>query len=251
MKSQLLADFFVFRIRIFCRCSNLAFLIISLMKRFFFLCCLLLLASGLFAQSKSYIGVKGGYNIGSAFIKHSLNRVTVKEGFKSGFHVGLTTVHYLEKHVGLQAELNYTKKGWIQKFDSGEKFIQDLNYVELPILVNVYFGSRKTRPFINVGTFIEYLVSDSNNGLPIDTTGSDFYYFQAERDKKFGYGLTAGGGFYQDIGSGTIVIEGRFTFNNSNVFESGTLDSGIPNVSNQINTTISIGYLLSFGNGFD
>ena len=221
------------------------------MKRFFLFCCLLLITNGLFAQSKTYIGVKAGYNIGSAFIKHNINRVTVKEGFKSGFHLGLTSLLYMEKNVGLQMELNYTKKGWAQKFDSGEKFIQNLDYIELPILVNVYLGNKKTRLFINLGTFVEYLVNDSNDGLPTDTTGSDFYYFQEERDNKFGYGLTAGGGFHRDFSFGTLMIEGRFTYNNSNVIEPGELSSGIPNLSNQYNTTISVGYMFSFGKGVE
>lgn len=221
------------------------------MKRFFFFFCLLLSISGLQAQSKTYVGIKGGYNFGSAFIKHNINRVTVNEGFKSGFHFGLTSLFYLEKNVGLQMELNYTRKGWTQKFTSGEKYVQNLDYIELPLLVNVYFGKQKTRLFINFGTFVEYLAAHSNDGFPVDTSGSDFYYFQEERDNKFGYGLTAGGGFYRDFSFGTLLIEGRFTFNNSNALDPGSNSSGIPNTSNQINTTISIGYLFSFGQGVD
>lgn len=212
---------------------------------------MLLIASLCFSQSRTYVGVKGGYNFGSAFIKHSVNRLTINEGFKSGSHFGLTFVNYLQKNVGLQAELNYTQKGWTQKFNSGEKYVQNLDYLEFPLLVNVYVGNKKTRLFINFGMFIDYLLKSSNDGLPSNTEGSDFYYYQDERDRKFGYGLAAGGGFHRDFGFGTLLIEGRFSFNQSDAINPGSVDSGIPNVSNQFVTTISIGYLYRFGKGFE
>lgn len=218
-------------------------------KKYIILIILALTVSLSFAQSSTYIGVKGGYNIGSTFIKHTINRINIRQTYKSGYHFGLMAINYIQKNVGLQAELNYTQKGWIQKFSPTKEFVQNMDYLELPILMNIYIGNKKTRLFFNLGMFLEFLATTSHNGIPNDTLGFDFFYYQSERDKKFGYGLTGGGGFYFDFSFGTLLIESRFSFSQSNVINSGTLDSGIPNISNHFVTTISVGYLFRFGKG--
>jgi hypothetical protein len=79
---------------------------------------------------------------------------------------------------------------------------------------------------------------------PSDTQGYDFNPYDETRDRKFGYGLIAGGGIYRDFSFGTIMLQGEFSYGLSNVLDPITEDSGIPDISNLLTSTFSIGYLI-------
>lgn len=196
-------------------------------------------------QKQTYLGVKAGYNYSTVNFKHLLIPQNIVEGYNPGVHLGIMGISYLQKNVGLQFELNYSQKGWKQVFNTGEPdFVTDLDYVELPILINLYLGKRKTRFFINLGTYIEYLIRVKAGATPTDVGNSSFYPYDESRDNKFGYGYRAGGGIYRDFNFGTLFLEGAFVFGLSDILNPVTESSGVPNQSNHLMTSISFGYLL-------
>lgn len=224
------------------------------MKRYFFLIFLGLTihiqsqAQKADFQERTYLGFKAGYNYGTASFGHALQRINIVEGYKPGIHFGLIGINYMEKNIGLQVELNYTQKGWTQLFDPGTpKFTTDLDYIEMPMYMNVYIGEKKLRMFFNLGIYAEYLIRAKASALPADTQGYDFYPYDSSRDRKFGYGMIAGGGFYRDFGFGTLMIQGAFSYGISNVLDPITEDSGIPDLSNLLTSSFSVGYMIKLG----
>lgn len=199
-------------------------------------------------QKKTYLGVKAGYNYSTATFTHLLIPLNIAEGYTPGFHVGLKGISYLKKGIGLQFELNYSRKGWKQIFDNGtEDFVSKMDYVELPILINLYLGNKKTRFYANLGTYIEYLVNVSDGPTPTDTGDFNFYPYDENRDNRFGYGYRFGGGIYQDFSFGTLFVEGSFAFGLSDILNPITDATGVPNQSSYLVGSISVGYLVQLG----
>lgn len=200
-------------------------------------------------QRKTYLGIKGGFNQSSAYFLHTIDGVPkINSDFISGFHGGIIVMNYWRSHLGLQAELNYTQKGWKQRFDNGEPdYITNLDYIELPLLINLHTGKKKMHFYANLGSFFEYLVKISQSAEPTDVGGSDFYPYDVSRDNKFGYGFRGGVGIFRDFSVGTFLIESHFTYSLSNMLDPVTLDTGIPNTSNNCVIGVSVAYMISFG----
>ncbi|MEO9964887.1 MAG: porin family protein [Reichenbachiella sp.] len=200
------------------------------------------------AQRKTYLGVKGGYNLSTAYFFHSFFGSDIVTGFEGGFQGGIIAMNYLRNHIGLQAELLYTQKGWKQKFNNGEPdFITELNYMELPLLVNIHTGKNQLHLFANAGCFLEYLIEVKQSALPSDTGSQDFYPFDETRDHKLGYGFRGGAGAFYDFDFGTLLFESSVSYSLSDMMDPITLDTGIPNTSKNIVIGFSVAYMFSFG----
>ncbi|MEO9802870.1 MAG: porin family protein [Reichenbachiella sp.] len=211
------------------------------------------LSNGANAQRKTYLGVKGGYNLSKAYFFHSFFGSDIVTGFESGFQGGIIAMNYLRNHVGLQAELLYSQKGWRQKFSNGEPdFVTELSYVELPLLVNIYSGKDRLHFFANGGCFVEYLVNVKQSATPSDVSGQEFSPFEESRDNKFGYGFRGGIGTFYDFNFGTILLESSFTYSLSDMMDAGQLSSHtstdhIPTTSKNMVIGFSLAYMFSFG----
>ena len=199
-------------------------------------------------QRKTYVGLKGGYNLSSAYFFHSFYGSGINTELESGFQGGIIAMNYIRNHIGLQAELLYTQKGWKQEFDNEEPdFITELDYIELPLLVNLHTGKKQLHIFANAGCFAELLVRVKQSELPSNTGGQQFYPYNESRDHKFGYGFRGGIGAFYDFDFGTLMLEGSFSYSLSDMLDPVTLDTGIPNSSKNLVFGISVGYMFSFG----
>ncbi|UXP32491.1 PorT family protein [Reichenbachiella agarivorans] len=197
---------------------------------------------------KTYVGVKGGYNFSQVNLYHSFNGYVMKQGVQTGYQGGIIVMNYLRNHIGIQAELNYTQKGYIQKFDNGQPdYESQFNYVDLPFLFNLHTGKNKLHVFINAGCFFEYLINVESSSEPSDTGGYDFDPYDKDRDPNFGYGFRGGAGVFYDSRVGTFMLEGSFNYSLSNYLDPVTFDSGVPTLSNHYLLGITVGYLISFG----
>lgn len=149
------------------------------------------------------------------------------------FHGGLSVRYITEKHFGLIGEINYAQMGWEGKFEEpiirpegseGEfspEHKHTLNYLEIPLLTHIYFGSDKTRFFVNLGPKIAFLLGDKevlNDDLK-DWIGQDpfvtdaypsFAHYNKEPENKIDYGITAGLGIELRTKVGYFTLEGRY-----------------------------------------
>ena len=103
--------------------------------------------SGVRAQDKFKQELSLGASFGTTFSKVSFAQTKVQQKMKMGYTGGLSLRWITEKNLGLQAELNFTQHGWDEKFEDQPqyKYSRTINYIELPILTHIYFGSKRFR----------------------------------------------------------------------------------------------------------
>jgi hypothetical protein len=200
------------------------------------------------AQSKTYVGIRGGSQISFVTIRHNFFRAVVNPRYTSGTNMGIIVKHYRNQNVGIQTGVEYVQKGWKQFFfDFYPVYTARINYLEVPFLLTAHIGSGKTKFFINMGPFMEFLVGSDLDADPGDVEPFDFYTYDSSRDDSFGYGLRGGGGVSYDFPFGQVHLETFFSFSLTNVFDPVSKDSPVPDVSNNFVAGISLAYLIPFG----
>lgn len=171
-----------------------------------------------------------------------LNRVefspTVEQSFNVHYSGGITARYIIQKNFGIQAELNYTQRGWSEKNDNGNKFERRLDYLELPFVSHIRFGKNHFRFFINMGPKIRYLIHQQAteawpNGGVQQTKAIDH---------AFDYSLFGGLGIelrYDKVGC--FLFEARYDYGLGNIFTSSAGDDF--KFSNNTAILLSIAYL--------
>jgi len=210
------------------------------------LCCAVSIARG----QKTYIGIKSGGHIASAFIDHTIFNLAFNAGFEPNFHAGFFLKYLPEKrntkvHAGLQFSVNYVQKGWRQIFLTNEPpYEAQMNYLEIPVEAIGYFGN-KNNYFLTAGFYMEFLTSYSLANEPNQDNlgGQDFYTYEPERDNEIGYGFRTSAGIFRDFSFGQLHLEGFFGFSISNFIDAGDLTTETPDKSNLWTTGVSLGYL--------
>ena len=140
--------------------------LISSLRHSLVLICLLLVVAGAhlraqttkepFAQSVS-VGVHGGMTASRFTFVPS-----VRQRLHTGPVVGIAVRYDVERGASLQAELNYRRGGWQERYDSlATSYSRTLDYLELPLLTHLYFSSGDIRIFINAGPFFGYQLGES------------------------------------------------------------------------------------------
>ena len=206
------------------------------------------------AQTKTYVGIRGGGHITSAWMDHTVFGFSADLGGKPGVNGGIFVKHFPRKrdiffNAGIQGGVNFVQKGWTQNFlESGfPKYSVSMNYLEIPIEGIGYFGN-KNKYFIAAGFFAEYLLSHNKDASPEGLQFSDFATYVPSRDREIGYGGRVSGGVFRDFPFGQLHLEGFFSYSFSNFIDAGDLSNDqLPDISNNWNLGISIGYLIPFG----
>lgn len=148
------------------------------------------------------IGINGGANYSTVSFQP-----TIKQNGLLGITGGVTARYISEKYFamicGAQLELNFSQRGWDEKFDpeqgfsSEDSYVRTLNYLEIPFLAHLAFGKdRGAQFFINLGPQIGFLLSENEkregswktaNRAPNEQYGKRI-------ENKFDYGIAGGGG---------------------------------------------------------
>ena len=158
-----------------------------------------------------------GANLGVTESMVSFNPV-ITQGFLMGYNGGIVFRYIAEKNVGMQAELNFSQRGW--KEASG-LYTRQLNYVELPFMTHIYVGN-KTRFFLNIGPKVSYLISE--NTLLNRTGGSSDVQHITPVKNPFDYGLCAGLGLLFNVKGKILQLDTRANYGLSDIFANTKLD---------------------------
>lgn len=221
------------------------------MKRFltFTLVLICTIAAGLSQthfSSRVDLGARGGVTFSSVMFKPS---ITGKFGM--GYTGGLTFRYSEENHFGLIAEVNLVQRGWAEKFeDLPYSYQRILNYVEVPIMSHIYFGSRG-KFFINAGPEVAYYLGDriKSNFDYNDVSGLEGFSDKNRRteqltmqvSQKIDFGIVAGlGGEFSLNRRNSLALEARLYYGIGNVMPSGRQDTF--NLSNQLSIAVTAGY---------
>lgn len=194
------------------------------------------------AQSEFKRELNIGIGVGPTFSSMSIvpmnTNTTVKTKNALQYHGGISVRYITEKHFGLIGEINYTQMGWEGKFEdedieAGYKHTHTLNYLEIPLLTHIYFGSDKTRFFVNLGPKIGFLLGEKETlsdeleawiGADTPPYTSDFYpsfaHYHKDAEKKLDYGITAGLGMELRTKIGYFTLEGRYYMGFGDIYKS-------------------------------
>ncbi|MFA5045536.1 MAG: porin family protein [Paludibacter sp.] len=189
-----------------------------------------LMAQPRLAQSEMYVGL----NLGVTESMVGFNP-SVKQGFLMGYNGGFVYRYVGNKYVGVQAELNFSQRGWTEK--SG-LYTRQLNYVELPFLTHFYVGN-KNRVFLNIGPKISYLLSEKV--LKDGTTGTDTQHVTLIQNP-FDYGLCGGLGFLFNIKGNIFQLDSRVNFGLSDIFSNDKRDYFA--TSNNMDASVNLAWML-------
>ena len=136
-----------------------------------------------------YLGFHGGVSASTVLFNPTVKNMSpITNACVLGGNGGLVFRYAGHKYCHFQVELNYVHRGWAEK-SSSAYYARSLHYIELPILMNLNFGSKKCRWFFNLGPQIGYCVKDESKGDYVNASGSMEYQ---PIDHKFDWGLAAG-----------------------------------------------------------
>lgn len=175
-------------------------------------------------------GVNGGYMMNQV----SFNP-TIKQTFKGGETFGLTLRYTCEKYFtaicAVQAELNYANLGWKENIeDSEDTYSRDVRYIQLPLLTRMGWGRERRggQFFFVLGPQFGYMISETEHrstpwvGRPRPNNVTAQYDLKVQH--KFEYGLTGGIGVEISTRLGHFLLEGRYYYGLSDMFDNGKKD---------------------------
>jgi hypothetical protein len=181
-------------------------------------------------KPEMYIGVNGGITESMVMFTPSIT-----QGFLMGFNGGVVFRYIAEKNVGVQAELNFSQRGW--KEASG-LYTRQLNYIELPFMTHIYIG-HKNRVFFNLGPKISYLISEKT--LLNNAVGSTETQQITAIQHPFDYGLCTGLGYLVNIKGKIFQLDTRANYSLSDVFADTKRD--VFSTSNNLNLSVNFAWL--------
>lgn len=169
------------------------------MKRLFISIALVLVAVSSFGQLS--VGVRGGYGaFGVHFEPPSLNG-NQENLFEPCF--GFVAVFNDKNNAGVQLEVNYAVKGWLEKDEDIEnsEYKREISYLEIPLMSHVELGRGWFRVIGTLGPYVAFKQSEKTHSKNYDGVISyntyDMYH-QSIRDIDFGNKV--GLGFRVNVG---------------------------------------------------
>ena len=203
------------------------------------------------------VGVTGGV---------ALNRVgfdpTIKQTLHAGPTLGVvarfTSEKYFKALCALQVELNYTEMGWKENIlDSNSQPLPDtysrnIHYLQMPFLARLAWGRehRGAMGYVLAGPQVGYCLSESSKQSAFtlnaeanpDRPNGMYQQYSMSIDKRFDYGITGGAGVELNTAIGHFLIEGRYYYGLSDLFNNSKKD--VFSRSNNGTIVAKITYLL-------
>jgi hypothetical protein len=180
-------------------------------KQVFFLTGALLLA--LSSQAQISIIPKAGVTFSTISYDQEPDDQKTQIGFVGGAALDIGIV---KNFFSLQPELLFIQKG--ERFDErGVETKSTLNYLELPVLAKVSFGSESIKGYVNAGPSLalgltgKYKIEGGENAGETDIRfGDSANDGRRYLDNRFDFGLQFGGGGSFGLGPGSIVADIRY-----------------------------------------
>ncbi len=188
-----------------------------------------LLFSSVFISSAQTTELAYGVNAGA-----TLSRVGFSPSIPQKLIIqpqgGIVVRYISEKNFGLQAELNYSMRGWKEWWEPTDgasetefnQYSRSVSYLELPLLTHIYFDlGKRVRIIFNLGPQLGYYLNEKtldgyfpSQEVPTELQG----YYSQKIQNRFDYGIAGGGGFELRTGIGSFILEGRYYYGLSDIF---------------------------------
>ena len=166
-----------------------------------------------------------GVNVGMNMTKVDFSP-RIKQKSHNGMAFGVTARYMCEKYFnmmcGIQAEINYTQRGWKEDIDDGSDntYSRTMNYIEVPLLAHLAFGKdaldKGTKFFINMGPQVAFFLNEkekmSEDWNPAYRPNGVNQQYGKWVENKFDYGLLGGLGMEFSTKAGHFLLEGRYYY---------------------------------------
>ena len=169
-----------------------------------------------------------GVNGGLTFSKVGFNSsVSVPQELLRQFSGGISVRYISEKQFGIYGELNYSLRGWKERTDTIylNRYSRSLAYLELPVMTHIYFNlDKRVRLIINVGPQVGYSIGETEIEREINDPDRENSYYDIPVQQSFDYGLKGAVGLEFRTRIGSFILDGRYYFGLSDVFNSTKSD---------------------------
>ena len=166
-----------------------------------------------------------GLNLGMNMTQVDFNP-RIKQKSHNGMEFGVTARYMCEKYFnmmcGIQAEINYTQRGWKEDIDDGTEntYSRTMNYVEVPLLAHLAFGKdaldKGIKFFVNMGPQVAFFLNEkekmSENWDPSNRPNGVNQQYGKMVEDKFDYGILGGLGMELSTKAGHFLLEGRYYY---------------------------------------
>lgn len=168
-----------------------------------------------------WVGAHGGVSASTVLFNPTRDGMSpITDACVLGGNAGVAFRFAAHKYCHFQMELDYMHRGWRDSYGTNS-----LHYVELPILMNLNFGSDLCRWIFNLGPQIGYCVWEESGTIT----------------QRFDWGLAAGTGFYiRTKNAGVYEFEIRYDFSLGSVF--GTTVTDDYKMANPMDLSINLGW---------
>lgn len=185
------------------------------------------------AQAQISIIPKAGITLSNVALDDDLPDTESNLGFVAG--VGLEIPLTDDRFFAIQPELLYIQKGAKEDI-LGEEVKNITNYLELPLLLKVNFGTEQIKAFANAGPSFAYWLGgkfkQGDNEVDIDFDDGNY--------NRLDIGLQFGAGVGIEAGPGAVTLEARYGI-------------GLTDYTEDVDTknrviAVMLGYAIPFGN---
>ena len=169
-------------------------------------------------EPELYVGIHGGVLASTVTFQPVIPNTSMHFSGNGGFVFRYSN----QKCCGVQVELNYMQRGWHENISSSYSvngssgiYFRRLDYLELPLLMHLYFGNSSWRGIVNAGPQIGYCLHDLSSGPQSRNPTAQYDSLQYP----FDWGIAAGLGFYyRNSKAGVFEFEARFNYSLSDIF---------------------------------
>lgn len=178
------------------------------------------------------IGINGGVNLSSVSFEPSIKEKTfLTPSF--GVTIRYISERYLKMFCGIQAEINYSQRGWKENIDdgTGDTYQRNMNYLEVPLMAHLAFGKDQgygARFVLNLGPQFGYLLSENEKKSEAfhsnERPNGVIWQYGKTAEVKFDYGIVGGLGIEARTGIGNFLLEARYYFGLSDFYHSTKKD---------------------------
>lgn len=179
-----------------------------------FVPCLFLAAQEKF-EPTTHVGIYGGMNFSTMSFKPTYRNV--HEEFLPGTAFGVYLRHVSEPHIGTQVEFNYGDIGWKEVIDSVGTYSRKIRALNVPLLASFIAGSTKLSIAFNLGPYVDYRISDTEEIGIQDPLKFRQHYLKPLASKwEFGFAGGVSIEYYTKIGG--FALRANYSHALSNVY---------------------------------
>lgn len=158
--------------------------------------------------------------------------------YKAGVNFGALGTYSVDEHWAITAEINYSQKGTAPNLNSRIK----LNYLDIPIYVNYFFGQggERFRTKVFIGPYVDILMVAKNKSGGLETDVKGVY-------NTTDFGVLVGGGFhykFNEASDNWLIFDVRYGLGFSDIYKTTI---GTSNLTNRV-LSINLGVTFPLGN---